>query len=126
MRLPQQVAVSKDSISTLAPEHPPAATDNTTNPPPPPPPPQPPIRNAVHLSSQGSHPPPPMSNPPPPSSKLEEIQYMSQYDSRLFGFLRIHSSPGPEEGSQEHKEAEEERVYLTQVRQYPATGFRLW
>lgn len=112
---PQPVAVSKDSISTLAPEHPPAATDNTTNPPPPPP--QPPIRNAVHLSSQGSHPPPPMSNPPPPppSSKLEEIQYMSQYDSRLFGFLRIHSSPGPEEGSQEHKEAEEERVYLTQA-----------
>ena len=46
---------------------------------------------------------------------------MSQYDSRLFGFLRIHSSPGPEEGSQEHKEAEEERVYLTQVRQGQVT-----
>ena len=100
--------------STAIPEPAPVATDHATNQRPAPVNPLPP--RSVVPTSQGPPPPgPPRNNPPPPASKLEEIQFLSQYDSRLFGFLRIHQSPSSDEGGQEHKEAEEERVYLTQV-----------
>ena len=48
-------------------------------------------------------------------SPLSNYLFHPQYDSRLFGFLRIHRSPVPEAGSQESKEAEDERLYLAQV-----------